>query len=555
MKRIISTHQGQPGAQGMGEGDAAAIERLLAFLRDPRSYPDRPRRIQLLQTHASYLVLTARRAYKVKKPVNFGFLDFSTLEKRRHFCEREVALNRRLCPGIHLGVLPIVSRKGRLAFGPGGEIVEYAIEMLRLPERWFLRRLLARGRISPREVDAIVATLATFYEAQEPTAEIEKWGRVAKLRISTDENFRQTESFIGVTITRPAFEAIRVFTNAFYRRHAALFTARIRGRRIRDCHGDLHLDHIHLSPTQLTIYDCIEFNDRFRYIDVASDAAFLAMDFDFHGHPELARHFATRMAAALRDPGMLRLLDFYKCYRAYVRGKAESLHHAAAGVRAREQRESRARAERYFRLALQYAICGSEPMVLIAMGRVGSGKSTLARSLGRELGWEVISSDRIRKELAGVPLSVRGGAPERRRLYSARMSDRTYAALTRNAIASVRQQRGVILDATFASRRRRDALRKALERAGAACCFVETRAATATLKRRLAERALSAGEVSDARIEDFAILDPSYEPPAELGSRNFFAMETARTSEAVVLATLKTLARRRAGAAGAGATF
>ena len=520
--------------------------RLHDFLRDPRSYPGKPARVQVLQTHASYLLLTPRRVFKVKKPVNFGFLDFSTLEKRRHFCAREVTLNRRLCPGLHLGVLPISIAGGRLRFGPGQKIVEYAIEMRRLPARYFLLRLLARGQISTSEVDAIVATLAPFYMAQQPTSEIEKWGRVAKLRISTEENFRQTEEFIGVTITRAAFEAIRAFTATFYRSHAALFAARIREGRIRDCHGDLHLDHIHLSPAGITIYDCIEFNDRFRYIDVASDAAFLAMDFDFNGHREFARHFATRLARALDDPALLTLLDFYKCYRAYVRGKVESFQHIAEGVPEPECLESRARAERYFRLALQYAVCGSEAMVLIVMGRVGSGKSTLAHALGRELGWEVFSTDRLRKELAGVPLHVRGGAAERRRLYAEKMTDRTYAALARHAADELRQRPGSILDATFASRRRRDQLRRTLERAGVGYCFIEIRASTAMLKKRLAARAQSAGEISDARLEDFAMLDRAYEPPDELAPRHFIAVKTARTTEAVVVATLKTLARRRA---------
>ncbi|MGB8168543.1 MAG: AAA family ATPase [Chthoniobacteraceae bacterium] len=500
----------------------------------------------MVQTHASYVVLTARRVFKVKKPVNFGFLDFSTLEKRRHFCEREVMLNRRLCPGVHLGVLPISLRKGRLAFGAEGRVVEYAVEMRRLPERDFMLARMNRGEIGTREVDAIVATLAPFYEAQETTREIEAWGRVAKLRISTDENFRQTQDFIGLTISRPAFEAIRLFTNAFYRRHAALFAARVREGRIRDCHGDLHLEHIHLSRERLTIYDCIEFNDRFRYIDVASDAAFLAMDFDFRGHPEFARHFSTRLAGALHDPAMLTLLDFYKCYRAYVRGKVESFHHIAEGVPERERRESQLLAERYFRLALQYAVCGAEPMVLIVMGRVGSGKSTLARALARELGWEIFSADRVRKELAGIPLHGRGSAAERRKLYATAMTDRTYAALAQHAADRLRLQRGVILDATFASHRRRTLLRRALEEAGAIYCFVEVQAPTATVRKRLAARARAEGEISDARLEDLAKLDRAYEPPDELGPSHFVAVKTARTSESVVVATLKTLARRRA---------
>ena len=294
-----------------------------------------------------------------------------------------------------------------------------------------------------------------------------------------------------MTITRAAFEAIRRFTDVFYRRHAALFAARIRGGRIRDCHGDLHLDHIRLSPAGITIHDCIEFNDRFRYINVASDAAFLAMDFDFNCHREFAHHFARHLAGALHDPSLLTLLDFYKCYRAYVRGKVESFQHIAEGVPDPERLESRARAERYFRLALQYAVSGSEPMVLIVMGRVGSGKSTLARALGRELGWEIFSADRIRKELAGVPLDIRGGAKERRRLYAEKMTDRTYAALASHAADEMRQLRRFILDATFASRLRRNRLRKTLERKGVEHCFIEIQAPAATLKKRLAARARS----------------------------------------------------------------
>lgn len=527
--------------------NAATISpaRLVAFLENRRSYPGNPGRVRLLQTHASWVVLTGRRTYKVKKAVNFGFLDFSTLEKRRYYCEREVVLNRRLCPGVHIGVLPISITRGRLAFGPGEEVVEYAVEMHRLPERYFMLRRLARGEVSKRDLDAIVATLSPFYKAGEPGPEVTGWGRVGKLKVSTEENFRQTGDFIGTTITFPAFEAIRLYTNRFYRRHATLFAARVREKRIRDCHGDLHLEHIHLSPDRLTIYDCIEFNDRFRYIDVANDTAFLSMDFDFRGRPDFGRYFATRMAAALDDPGILRLLDFYKCYRAFVRGKVESFHASADGVPDGERVETRARAEKYFQLALRYAVCGSEPMVLIVMGRVGSGKSTLARSLARELGWPVFSSDRVRKDLAGVPLYTRGGPEERRRLYARAMTAKTYDALAHLALGEVQEGRGVVIDATFACGRQRNRFRKVLQRAGAAFCFVETCAAGSTLKRRLAARERSNAEVSDARLEDFPALDRVFESPAELKPGQYFAVRTARTSEAVVSAVLKTLAGRR----------
>jgi aminoglycoside phosphotransferase family enzyme/predicted kinase len=521
-------------------------DRFLSFLRDPRSYPDHPRAICLRQTHASWVVLTTRYAYKLKRPVNFGFLDFSTLEKRRHYCQREVLLNRRLCPGVYLGVVPISVRHGRLHFGPGGGIVEYAVKMRRLPERRSMLRCVEQGRVTTHDIDALVATLTAFYAESASTPDIAAWGSIRKLRISTDENFRQTADLVRGTITRPAFEAIRLFTDEFYRHHAALFAARVRTGRIRDCHGDLRLEHIHLPPPRLTIYDRIEFSDRLRYLDVASDTAFLAMDFDFHGRPDLARYFAGHIADALHDRGLLALLDFYQCYRAYVRGKVEGLRHDTVGIGETEQRESRSNAERYFRLALQYAIAGSTPMVLVVMGRVGSGKSTLARALGRELGWEVLSSDRLRKDLAAVPLHRRGPAPLRRQLYSNRMTDRTYAALTRNALELLRERRGVILDATFASRHRRDLLRKTIERAGAGCCFVETQAHARTVQRRLAARDRSTTEVSDARLEDWAALERRYEPPTELAAPHFLAVKTARRPEAVLAATLKTLARRHA---------
>ena len=527
--------------------DSVAAERLLDFLRDSGSYRGRPPRIRLVETHASYLAFAGRHVFKIKKAVNFGFLDFSTLEKRRHYCGREVFLNRRLCPEIYLGVVPITEKRGLLAFGGDGRVVEYAVKMRRLPERFFILRLLARGEVTPGHVDAIIAKLKPFYEGHEQTPEIAAWGRVAKLRISTAENFRQLQKFIGKMITRPALDAIRTYTNEFFRQHAPRFATRICEGRLRDCHGDLHLEHVHISPTRLTIYDCIEFNDRFRYIDVASETAFLAMDFDFHERRDLGRRFSTQMARALDDHGMLRLLDFYKCYRACVRGKVESLRHCTAGLVAGEQLKSRDRATRYLRLALEYAIRGSKPMVLVVMGRVGSGKSTLARSLGEQLDWKIISSDRLRKELAGVPLHLRGSEMLRRRLYAERMSNQTYSALARHAAKETHEGKSVILDATFGRRRRRQQLRKVLDRAGVDYCFVETRAAAMTTVRRLQKRARSAGEISDARHEDLPALDRAYEPPTEVAGEHFLAVKTTHAREAAVRSTLLALARRRAG--------
>lgn len=526
--------------------ESASQKRLLTFLSDRRSYPHRPRTVRFVQTHASYVFLASPYVYKVKKPVNLGFLDFSTLKKRRHFCEREVLLNRRLSSHVHLGVLPIFLKAGKLAFENGGRVVEYAVQMRKLDNRYFLPRLLKRNHVGSPELNRIVSALKKFYQEQEPTDAITGWGRIEKLKVSTNENFRQTEEFVGHTISRPAFEAIRRYTTKFYQCNASLFQERMSEGRIRDCHGDLRLEHIHLSPTHLSIYDCIEFNDRLRRIDWASDIGFLAMDFDHQGRPDLSRAFTSRMAAALGDDGLLRIVDFYKCYRAYVRGKVESLQ--GLGLRqGRRKQQNWTNAKKYFQLALQYAVCGSRPTVLIVMGRIASGKSTLAKSLGRELEWNVFSSDLLRKRLAGVPRHKRVVKAMRRRLYAEDMTNKTYEALLQEAVEETRNQRSVILDATFGRQRHRDRLRRKLEAIGVMFRFVEARATDDAVRRRLQQRNGQAGEISDARIEDFEVLSGSYEPPSELSPRELVSVNTWKvSSEVTTIDVLKALATRSA---------
>lgn len=536
-----------PSASMRMSDELARQERLLPFLLNPRSYPHRPRAVRLVQTHSSFVFITPPWVFKVKKPVNFGFLDFSTLERRRHFCEQEVELNRRLCPDVYVGVVPISVTPAGFAFGTDGPVVEYAVQMRHLTERHFLDRLLARDAVTTCDLDRIVGQLRDFYLAQHPTPAVEAWGRMNRLRISTDENFRQTRDFVGRTISAAAFAAIRGFTNDFYRRHAALFAARVRENRIRDCHGDLHAEHIHLTPRALHIFDCIEFNDRFRYVDVANDAAFLAMDLDFEGRPDLSRHFVAKLAAALQDDGMRGLMDFYQCYRAYVRGKVESLHSVAHAAPEAERQASAARARRYFQLALRYAVAGPQPLVLVVMGRIAAGKSTLARALGAELGWEVQSSDRVRKEFAGFPLYERTAAAARRRLYSPLMTRQIYARLTNLAVAQARAGRGIILDATFARRRQRADLRAKLARRGVACCFLEVQAADTVVKRRLKAREWQADVVSDARLEDYDALSGLYQAPKELKGSLCVAVQTGTSPEHTVARTLARLAQAQLG--------
>lgn len=510
-------------------------ERLLPFMLNPKSYPHQPKRVRLVQTHSSFVFVVAPFVYKIKKSVNFGFLNFSTLEKRRHFCEREVVLNRRLSPSIYLGVVPISIRNGEFEFGTSGDIIEYAVQMRKLSERYFLDALLQRNSVTPSDIDRIANTLKEFYEAQHPTREIEEWGAISRLQISTDENFRQTEQFN--TLTRAAFQTIRDYTDEFYQRHAALFEARVQEGWIRDCHGDLHLEHIHLTPRSLHIYDCIEFNDRLRYVDVASDVSFLAMDLDFNGRPDLARHFLTTISAALSDSDMLRLVPFYKCYRAYVRGKVESLHAIDHSSPAIERNACADRARKYFRLALRYTVTADKPMVFAVIGRIASGKSTLANALAQELDCAVVSSDRVRKELAGFPLYERTSAEARSHLYSQQMTENTYQRLISTAEAAVQSGRSIVLDATFARTAHRKLIAERLRKQGAELQLIEAIADDETIKQRLADREGKPDEISDARLEDFEMLAGKYEPvdPSIIDCIRF---STATSSEQLELAEL-----------------
>ncbi len=483
--------------------------RLLSFLQLPLSYPHRPREVRFIQTHISWVFIASPFVFKVKKPVDLGFLDFSTLEKRHHFCRRELELNRRLCPEVYLAVLPIYEIDGGFSFDDAnGEITEYAVKMRELPPGWFLSDLLAKGALGETEINRVISRLHQFYESETPTPQIEEWGRPETLKISTDENFAQAEPFAGKTISPLAFDAIRHFTDNSYVAKDRLFQERIEQRRIRDCHGDLHLDHIHLTPQALTIFDCIEFNDRFRFIDIANDIAFLAMDFDFEKQHNLGDLLLRKAASEFRDPGMLQLADFYKCYRAFVRGKVESIQ--------ANSEEHTKRARHYFHLALRYATVGSEPVVFVVMGGIATGKSTVAKQLARELDWPTFSSDEIRKTLAGLPLTLRTSAELRDEVYSARMTAQTYEQLLQKGLAALTACRGVILDATFSSRAKRDLLRETCTKARVRLQVVELEADRDEIAKRLEARNKTVAAVSDARLEDLEKLSIAYESPSEL---------------------------------------
>jgi len=327
----------------------------LDFLKDPGAYPHRPAKVTLLQTHISYVFLAGPYVYKVKKPVDFGFLDFTTLTKRKYYCEEELRLNRRLCPDIYLDVVAIKQKGDDFRLdGPGGRAVEYAVKMARLPEDGMMDKVIAAGNLTPEMVDRIVEILVTFYRNAEVGPEITAAGSRDAVAKNIRDNFQQTERFVGCPVLcADHFAKISAYAEEFLAKEE-LFRKRQDEGWIREGHGDLHSANICLGE-RIWIFDCIEFNPRLRYGDVAADVAFLAMDLDYRGQGRLSARFVDTFSERIGDPGLRTMLNFYKCYRAYVRGKIGLLTGQAAEVDEATRSAALGRAGRYFKLAVRYA--------------------------------------------------------------------------------------------------------------------------------------------------------------------------------------------------------
>jgi aminoglycoside phosphotransferase family enzyme len=309
--------------------------------------------VRLVQTHISFVLLAGEFVYKFKKPVDFGFLDFSTLAKRQHCCEQELLLNRRLCPDIYLDLVTVTKEGDSYALNGSGEVVEYAVKMARMPEEKMMGNLIQAGRLDRGHIDSIVDKLIPFYQQADRTSEIDGYGTAASVAVNVLENFEQTQGFINKgAITQEQFDTISSWAKTFLTQED-LFTRRIQGGNIRDCHGDLYSANICLAD-KVYIYDCIEFNRRFRYCDVASDIGFLAMDLDFHGLRDLSDYCIEQFCERAGDSTLQEMLNFYKCYRAYVRGKIGLFTAADPAVDEAVKTSCLEAAAKYFALAESY---------------------------------------------------------------------------------------------------------------------------------------------------------------------------------------------------------
>lgn len=488
-------------------------------LKNPATYNSfSESKIKMLQTHISFVVLTDSFAYKVKKPVDFGFLDFSTLEKRKHFCHEELRLNSRLCPEIYVDVIKFTETADgkHLKINGDGPIVDYAVKMKLFPQENIMTNLLQKQKITTDHIDGLVDELVTFYNNSSATEEIASFGSVDAVKQNIDENFDQTHDKINTTISKEEFRHIKQANELFFKEKKDLLNFRKKNGFIKSCHGDLHSGNIVLFNDSLCVFDCIEFNKRFRYIDVASDIGFFAMDLDIQNQPYLSSYLIQQYLKKSNDDTLLDVLNLYKSYRAYVRGKVLGFQLDDPDIDEKKKQALLKQIQPYFSLSAYYAtlmniqVKQNQPIVFMMSGLTGTGKSTIAGRLAVDYNATVINTDVVRKKTAGVDTFERHLDDPNTGMYSPERVQQTYEKVMEYADGFLKQGKNIVLDATFQKKKHRDMARILADKYNAVFlplyCSCPDHVAKKWLKQRLKSKS-----VSDGRWEIYQMQKDSFD--------------------------------------------
>lgn len=488
---------------------------LISALRRPEAYPHPVGRIELHETHISWVILTGVYAYKIKKPVNFGFLDFSTLEKRRHFCEEEVRINRRLSPRLYLAVAPIAGDPAHPQVDGEGPVIDYAVRMRQFDSDLLWDRMADRNELSDDLIDRLAGQIAAFHEETFPPPADALCGFPSVFWTNLESIVADVRRAVAPGTDMARLDRVVSWMRAVRPGVDLRMIHRRDAGRVREGHGDLHLGNIALfsrEDPQIVVFDAIEFDDNLRWIDVMNDVSFLTMDLDHRGCPALGWRFLNTYLEITGDYGGMDLLRFYSAYRALVRARVIVLRRAQTGYPAEA-----AELSSYLDLASSYTREGTRRL-FITHGFSGSGKTTAARHLMERLGAVRLRSDVERRRLFGLPPTAPTPPAARDGIYNADASRRTYARLARLARDLLASGHSVIADATFLRREDRDAFRTIAEQTGADFRILDFRVAPDILRRRIADRLSSQADASEADLAVLAAQERSHE---ELGAEEW----------------------------------
>lgn len=486
-------------------------EKLLKEMLRPDFYPHPAADIQLRQTHISSVILAGPYVYKIKKPVDLGFLDFTTLEKRKYYCSQEIKLNNRLSRNVYMELMPITQNDRTYELNASGSVVEYAVVMHRLNDNEAMDQQLKQGLISKKDILNLAGVLVSFYSQTSVTETIHIAEAAQIAGQPAIENFKALDTFVGTFVDREKFNFVSQVTHDFLKKHHNLFALRVQDSKIRDCHGDLRTDHIYFTNGGIQIIDCIEFSDQLRCQDIISDLAFLIMDLEAIGALPEAQALLDFYIKQSKDFGAVALLDFYRCYRAMVRCKVCCLTLRQTDPRSERHVQLAENAEKYLSMAHAYAAAFSSPVVWAVCGLPASGKSTVARQLAGLFDLKWLRSDEIRKKIFGDIHAPTCKKPFGEGLYSSEATARTYDRMISLAGNHLSAGKGVVLDATFSTTQWREAVIQMAGRYRANLIFVECKAPEATLASRLKKRDIERC-LSDARIEHLTEFKSRFEP-------------------------------------------
>ena len=488
-----------------------AHDRLIQALTDASLYEHPTDEITVLQTHISSVLLTGPYAYKIKKPVDLGFADFSTLAKRHFFCQEELRLNRRLAPQLYLEVVALYGTPERPRFRAGGAPIEYAVKMAQFAQDALLSRRIEAGQLQEAHIDRLAHEVSAFHARIAVADPMSRFGTPEMIYQPVQENVQYLCEASDDPVRQAHVRALEAWCQRTFAARRAAFVARKQDGCVRECHGDMHLGNMILLDDQVVIFDCLEFNDNLRWIDVASDVAFLTMDLEDRGRPDLAHRFVNGYLEATGDYGLLALLPFYLTYRAMVRAKVAGIRLEQSDLSAQEAEHTRQAFGSYLDLAAQYTQ-PSRPRLLITHGLSGSGKTFATQALVDVTGVIRLRSDVERKRLFGLAPLERSSSRSDVDLYAPDSTQRTYAHLAQQAARVIEAGFTVLVDATFLKRAQRDAFHRLAARLGVPCTILACRAGAETLRHRVARRSAQAHDASEADLAvlhgQFAALEP-----------------------------------------------